>query len=228
MSFAVLRLRGKGDLRREVKDTLRLLHLTRQNHCAIVPQDPTYRGMLQLVKDYVTWGEVDPEVLAKLLLKRGRQVGDRPIDDAFVKSHSPYKSIWDLSQALVKGEARVAGGRGGTGNAGLHKHKFKSMIKFDPEHFGRHGFTRHAQMHPVTAIDLEDLAGRLAEFEAAGHATKDNSRINVDLTAAGIDKLLGSGRVAVAMRITVAKASEAALAKVAGAGGEVVLPAAGK
>ena len=61
MSFAVLRLRGKGDLRREVKDTLRLLHLTRQNHCAIVPQDPTYRGMLQLVKDYVTWGEVDPE-----------------------------------------------------------------------------------------------------------------------------------------------------------------------
>ena len=42
------------------------------------------------------------------MLKRGRQVGDRPIDDAFVKSHSPYKSIWDLSQALVKGEARVA------------------------------------------------------------------------------------------------------------------------
>ncbi len=83
MSFAVLRLRGKGDLRREVKDTLRLLHLTRQN-------------------------QVDPEVLAKLLLKRGRQVGDRPIDDAFVKSHSEYKSIWDLSQALVKGEARVA------------------------------------------------------------------------------------------------------------------------
>src|SRR5438477_64347 len=55
-----------------------------------------------------------------------------------------------------KKHGRGAGGRGGTGNAGLHKHKFKSMIKYDPEHFGRHGFTRHAQMHPVTAIDLED------------------------------------------------------------------------
>ncbi len=107
MSFAVLRLRGKSDLRRDVKDTLRLLHLTRQNHCAIVPQDPTYRGMLQLVKDYVTWGEVDAEVLARLLLKRGRQVGDRPIDDAFVKAHSKFKSIWDFSQALAKGEARL-------------------------------------------------------------------------------------------------------------------------
>jgi large subunit ribosomal protein L15 len=84
-------------------------------------------------------------------------------------------------------------------------------------------------MRATSAIDLEDLGRRLAEFEAAGHATTDNSRITVDLTAAGIDKLLGSGRVAVPMRITVAKASGAALAKVAGAGGEVVLPpAAGK
>jgi large subunit ribosomal protein L30 len=108
MSFAVLRLRGKGDLRHTVKDTLRLLHLTRQNHCTVVPQDATYRGMLQLVKDHVTWGEVDPEVLARLLLKRGRRVGDRPIDDAFIKDHSKYKSIWDLSQALAKGDARLS------------------------------------------------------------------------------------------------------------------------
>jgi large subunit ribosomal protein L30 len=64
--------------------------------------------MLQLVKDYVTWGEVDPEVLARLLLKRGRQVGDRPIDDAFIKDHSKYKSIWDLSEALAKGDARLS------------------------------------------------------------------------------------------------------------------------
>lgn len=108
MSFAVLRLRGKGDLRHDVKDTLRMLHLTRQNHCSIVPQDATYRGMLKLVKDHVTWGEVDAEVLAKLLLKRGRQVGDKPIDDAFVKAHSKYKSIWDLSQAITKGEGTLA------------------------------------------------------------------------------------------------------------------------
>lgn len=123
-----------------------------------------------------------------------------------------------------KKHGRGAGGRGGTGNAGLHKHKFKWMIKYDPEHFGRHGFTRHAQIRETIAIDLEDLARRLGELEAAGHAAKDNSRINVDLTAAGIDKLLGSGRVGVPMRITVAKASDAAVSKVAGAGGEVVLP----
>src|SRR5207244_9347462 len=113
---------------------------------------------------------------------------------------------------------RGAGGRGGTGMAGLHKHKFKWMIKYDPEHFGPRGFFRHAQPRPTNSIDLEDLAHRIGEFEAAGHAKKDDSRINVDLTAAGIDKLLGSGRVTMAMRITVAKASPAAVAKVSGAG----------
>lgn len=107
MSYAVIRLRGKGDLRREVKDTLTMLHLTRQNHCVVVPQNPTYAGMLRLVKDYVTWGEVDEQVLARALLKRGRRVGDKPIDDAFVKAHSEYKSIWDLSQAVAKGEASL-------------------------------------------------------------------------------------------------------------------------
>src|SRR5256885_8978201 len=88
-----------------------------------------------------------------------------------------------------KKHRRGAGGRGGTGMAGLHKHKFKWMIKYDPEHFGPRGFFRHAQPRPTNSIDLEDLAHRIGELEAAGHAKKDDSRINVDLTAAGIDKL---------------------------------------
>jgi large subunit ribosomal protein L30 len=107
MSFAVIRLRGKHDLRDTVQDTLKMLHLTRQNHCVIVPQDPTYAGMLKVVKDFVTWGEVDEQTLAKALLRRGRAVGDKPIDDAFVKAHSRFKSIWDLSQAVAKGEATL-------------------------------------------------------------------------------------------------------------------------
>ncbi len=105
MSFAVIRLRGKGDLRAAVRDTLTMLHLTRQNHCIIVPNSPTYTGMLARVKDHVTWGEIDEQVLAKALLRRGRAIGDRPIDDAYVKAHSKFKSIWDLSQAVAKGEA---------------------------------------------------------------------------------------------------------------------------
>jgi len=123
-----------------------------------------------------------------------------------------------------KKHGRGAGGRGGTGNAGLHKHKFKSMIKYDPDHFGRHGFKRHAMPHDVAVINLEQLSKRVAEFEAQGHAKRAGGGIEVDLTAAGIDKLLGGGRASSAFKITVAAASEQAKAKVQEAGGQVLLP----
>ncbi len=123
-----------------------------------------------------------------------------------------------------KKHGRGAGGRGGTGNAGLHKHKFKSMIKYDPEHFGRHGFTRHAMKHEVTVINLEQLGTRVAELEAQGHAKRAAGGIEIDLTAAGIDKLLGGGQISSAFKITVAAASEQARAKVQEAGGQVLLP----
>lgn len=123
-----------------------------------------------------------------------------------------------------KKHGRGAGGRGGTGNAGLHKHKFKWMIKYDPMHFGRHGFTRHAQIESVAVINLEELVARVPELEAAGHAKKSGAGFEVDLTAAGIDKLLGGGRVGSAFTIKVAQASEQAKAKVQEAGGHVLLP----
>src|SRR2546423_15007473 len=75
-----------------------------------------------------------------------------------------------------KKHGRGAGGRGGTGNAGLHKHKFKWMIKYDPEHFGPRGFFRHAQPRPTNSIDLEDLGHPSGEFLAPGPPKEDGSR----------------------------------------------------
>ncbi len=123
-----------------------------------------------------------------------------------------------------KKHGRGAGGRGGTGNAGLHKHKFKTLVKYMPDHFGRHGFTRHAMMHETRVINLEELVKRVPELEAQGHVKRASGGVEVDLTAAGIGKLLGGGRVSSAFKITVAAASEQARAKVQEAGGQVLLP----
>lgn len=121
-----------------------------------------------------------------------------------------------------KKHGRGKGCRGGHGNAGLHKHKFKWMIINDPDHFGAHGFFRHAQdTAPIVAMNLDDLVERLAALETAGAATRAETGWTVDLTKAGVDKLLGSGRVPIALNITVASASEKAIAKVAAAGGAV-------
>jgi len=106
MTWAIVRIRGKVRRSAHVTDTLRMLRLTRQNHCVIVPETPAYRGMVKKVKDFITWGEVTPEVVAKLLLKRGG------LTDAVVKENSRFKSVWDFSQALAKGDATVADVKG--------------------------------------------------------------------------------------------------------------------
>ncbi len=112
MTWAVVRIRGKVRRSAPVTDTLRMLSLTRQNHCVLVREDPAIRGMVQRVKDFVTWGEVSPEVLARVLLKRGRTAGDGRVNDAYVKANSRFKSIWDLAQAITKGEAGLTDVKG--------------------------------------------------------------------------------------------------------------------
>lgn len=107
MTFAVVRVRGKVNLRGEIRDTLRYLRLHRANHCVLVPQDPSTAGMLQRAKDYVTWGEVDPTIAAQLLLRRARLVGDKPINDAYLKSKSKFSSINSLAKALAAGDAAL-------------------------------------------------------------------------------------------------------------------------
>jgi large subunit ribosomal protein L30 len=77
--YAVIRVRGSVNASREVKDTLRMLRLTRVNHCVIVPKNPDYEGMLRKARSYIAWGEVSQEALERLISKRGRLAGDRRV-----------------------------------------------------------------------------------------------------------------------------------------------------
>lgn len=122
-----------------------------------------------------------------------------------------------------KKHGRGAGHRGGRGNAGLHKHKFKWMVKYDPDHFGRYGFKRHHHgLGKTFSINASVVEAHLEDFVAQGFAAKAGDAYEVDLTKAGFSKLLGGGRVTQAMRITVAKATESAEKKVQAAGGSVM------
>lgn len=121
-----------------------------------------------------------------------------------------------------KKHGRGYGDRGGRGNAGLHKHKFKWMLKYDPDHFGRYGFVLHHDgLGETFSINVADVDALLEGFVERGFATKAGEVYEVDLTKAGFDKLLGGGRATHAMRITVAAATDAARRKVEGAGGAV-------
>ena len=57
--LAVIRVRGRVDVRNDIKDTLKMLNLTKSNHCVIIDDRESFLGMLQKVKDYVTYGPID-------------------------------------------------------------------------------------------------------------------------------------------------------------------------
>ena len=123
-----------------------------------------------------------------------------------------------------KKHGRGHGDRGGTGNAGLHKHKFKWMLIYEPDHFGAHGFIRHHHgLGKTLSINVEDVERGLEALVAQGFAAKAGEGYAVDLGKAGFQKLLGGGRTTVPLQITVAAATEAARAKVEAAGGAVTV-----
>ncbi len=74
--YAVIRIRGRLNVRKEIQDTLKMLRLNRKMHCVLIREEDSLKGMLKKVKDYVTWGEIDDETLKLLLERRGRKKGD--------------------------------------------------------------------------------------------------------------------------------------------------------
>lgn len=84
--YAVVRVRGSVNLRKELKDTLRMLRLTRVNHCVLFRKDPKIEGMIKKVTDFVTYGEVNDKTLENLVAKRGRMAGDRKIEQKEAKA----------------------------------------------------------------------------------------------------------------------------------------------
>ena len=75
--MAVVLVRGMVKVVRPVKETLAMLNLHRKNHCVIIENTPAYNGMLNRVKDYITWGEIDDATFAELVKKRGQLLEGR-------------------------------------------------------------------------------------------------------------------------------------------------------
>jgi large subunit ribosomal protein L30 len=107
MAFAVVRVRGRPDVNVDIQHTMKLLGLTRVNHAVVVPEDDVTKGMLQKIKDYCTWGEIDQETLTALIKVRGRLSGDRPIDDDYLKEKSEFATVDDLSKAIIENAYRI-------------------------------------------------------------------------------------------------------------------------
>ena len=73
VKLAVVLIRGYIGMHRTVKDALYTLKLRKKHTCVVLIDNPSNRGMLNKVKDYVTYGEIDDSTIKELVAKRGKE-----------------------------------------------------------------------------------------------------------------------------------------------------------
>jgi len=99
--LAVIRVRGMSDISNDVKETLQMLHLTRNCHATIIDNRPSYLGMLHKARSCLAWGEISKESIELLLEKRGRLVGNKRLTEEYVQRNS-FKTLSDLAEIIHK------------------------------------------------------------------------------------------------------------------------------
>lgn len=104
--FAVIRIRGSAGIKRKVGDTLKMLRLNAVNNCVLVPETADYKGMVEKVKDAVTWGEINKKTLVAMLKKRLRLKGNKRIDEKILKSITGY-DYDSFADALLEGKIKL-------------------------------------------------------------------------------------------------------------------------
>ncbi len=97
MKIAIIRIRGRRNMNPKIKKTLELMNLRKPNHCVLMDDSPYTKGMLNLVKDYVTFGPINEDALVHLLYKRGKKGSKR------LSEISNEAEIKDMAKKIAEG-----------------------------------------------------------------------------------------------------------------------------
>ena len=112
------------------------------------------------------------------------------------------------------GQHRDSGSKGHR-KVGRHKHLWSYVTTYEPDYFGKNGFTSPQSLHRhENAINLKKLEEIMK--------TSQEEKPQINLTAMGFTKLLGSGKVTKPLTVQVSSHSKSAAEKIKKAGGEIV------
>lgn len=105
--YAVIRLRGNVEMRKDVAYTLKLLNLNSANSCVLLPETGEVKGMLSKVKDKVTWGEVPKEVVISLMKSRMKAKSGKKIEEKDLKGYTGFDSFDKIVEEIAAGKAGI-------------------------------------------------------------------------------------------------------------------------
>lgn len=97
------------------------------------------------------------------------------------------------------------------------------MIKYEPEYFGKKGFTSPKSLKgEVNAINVGQLDELMDKLSMEKQLQRKGGKAFLDLEKLGYHKLLGTGRITQAVTVKVPSCSERGAQKVKEAGGQIL------
>jgi large subunit ribosomal protein L15 len=115
------------------------------------------------------------------------------------------------------GQHRDAGSRGHR-KVGRHKHLWSYVTTYEPDYFGKHGFTSPQSLKRkekvINVAELDEISQLSTE--------KEKGKTHVNLTSLGYTKLLGTGKITKPLIVKVPSCSKSATEKIKKAGGQVL------
>ena len=105
-AYLVVRIKGQVDVPHWAQTTLKLLKLEKKYRATIIPAKENTLGMLNKVKHYICWYEIDSALAKELLDKKGRKSGYQKITQE-VLDEIGYKTTDDLAASLAEGKTSL-------------------------------------------------------------------------------------------------------------------------
>ncbi len=106
-AYLVVRIKGQADVPHWATTTMNLLKLEKKYRATIIPSRDNTLGMLNKVKHYITWIELDAELAKDLLNKKARKSGYQKITSEDIKELG-FNTIDDLATALAEGKTSLS------------------------------------------------------------------------------------------------------------------------
>ncbi|PJA20607.1 MAG: 50S ribosomal protein L30, partial [Candidatus Diapherotrites archaeon CG_4_10_14_0_2_um_filter_31_5] len=85
---------------------MKMLRLFRVNHLVLISEKKQMKKMVEKVKDYVTYGEIEAETLEKVLSKRAFLKGNKKVLIEYLKEKK-INSFKELAEKIIKEEIQL-------------------------------------------------------------------------------------------------------------------------
>jgi large subunit ribosomal protein L30 len=90
--IAVIRIKGKVGLNRDIEETLYRLRIRKKYSCVVLKGTKEEMGMIEKLRDFVAYGEIKDDVYKELVKQRGKKGSEGKLKP-FFRLHPPRGGI---------------------------------------------------------------------------------------------------------------------------------------